>query len=119
LINQHEAIANRQIAAAAEKDSAAMKVLAVMTVLFLPGTFFATLFSVPSRHWAEETVILSKFWIYLAFTLPCTLTLLAFYGFYGNERWKNTLCWLRGLWMTLNWAGKTGNDKEQATLSSG
>jgi hypothetical protein len=91
LINQHEAVANRQIAAAAKKDSAAMKVLAVMTVLFLPGTFFATLFSVPSLHWAEETVISSKFWIYLAFTLPCTLTLLAFYGFYANERLKKPL----------------------------
>ncbi|KAK0643080.1 hypothetical protein B0T16DRAFT_391669 [Cercophora newfieldiana] len=48
LINQSEATASRQIAASTKEDSASMKVLAVMTLFFMPGTLFATLFSIPS-----------------------------------------------------------------------
>ena len=61
-----------------------MKVLALMTMFFLPGTFFATLFALPTLTWSEDVVVSSRFWIYWAFTLPCTLLLVALYkGWWG------------------------------------
>lgn len=46
-----------------------------MTMAFLPATFFAALFSVPSLDWRPDPgggVIQPNFWIYWAFTLPAT-----------------------------------------------
>ena len=56
-----------------------MKVLALMAMFFLPGTFFATLFALPTLTWSEDVVVSPRFWIYWAFTLPCTLLLVALY----------------------------------------
>lgn len=50
-----------------------MKTIAVMTMVFLPGTFFAALFAVPSLDWDGPKVITSRFWVYWAFTIPFTL----------------------------------------------
>ncbi|KAI0904108.1 hypothetical protein F4823DRAFT_568029 [Ustulina deusta] len=74
------------IAESARIDSSAMKIIAVMTMLFLPGTFFATLFAVPSLQWDKDPVITDRFWVYFAFTIPSTLLILAFY-----KGWKNIL----------------------------
>jgi len=60
-----------------------MKVLALMTIFFLPGTFFATMFALPTLTWSEDVVVSSRFWIYWAFTLPCTLLLVALYKGWG------------------------------------
>lgn len=50
-----------------------MKTIAIMTMVFLPGTFFAALFAVPSLDWDGPHIITSKFWVYWAFTIPFTL----------------------------------------------
>lgn len=50
-----------------------MKVIAVMTMVFLPGTFFAALFAVPSLDWKGDDVVGENFWMYWAFTIPFTL----------------------------------------------
>ena len=60
----------------AVKDSSAMKTIAVMTMLFLPGTFFAAVFSMPVLKWDESDVIQKFFWVYWAVTLPTTLVVL-------------------------------------------
>ncbi|KAI1461940.1 hypothetical protein F4805DRAFT_411482 [Annulohypoxylon moriforme] len=57
---------------AARIDSSSMKVIAVMTMVFLPGTFFATLFAVPSLNWNGGDVVGKNFWMYWAFTIPFT-----------------------------------------------
>jgi hypothetical protein len=49
-----------------------MKTVAVMTMAFLPATFFAALFALPSLKWDQAPVIQDRFWVYWAFTLPCT-----------------------------------------------
>jgi hypothetical protein len=49
-----------------------MKTIAIMTMLFLPGTFYAALFSIPSLDWKKPEVIQTKFWLYWAFTIPTT-----------------------------------------------
>lgn len=59
-----------------------MKTLAVVTILFLPGSFVAAIFSMPMFNWASENadnIINPHFSIYLAVTVP--LTLLTFVGY--------------------------------------
>jgi heme/copper-type cytochrome/quinol oxidase subunit 2 len=65
--------ANLAVARAAKNDSGAMKTISVMTMLFLPATFIAALFTMPTLHWDESRVIQNKFWVYWAFTIPITL----------------------------------------------
>ena len=53
-----------------------MKTLALVTVVFLPGTFVAAFFAVPIFQWdagVGEQIISRRFWIYWAVTLPLTL----------------------------------------------
>lgn len=50
-----------------------MKTIAYMTMSFLPATFFATLFAVPSLDWKSDHVVQSNHWVYWAFTVPATL----------------------------------------------
>jgi FtsH-binding integral membrane protein len=79
LLTHEDAIANikladasKQLAQSMKKDSSAMKTVAIMTMAFLPATFFAALFAVLSLQWDKPGVVQDKFWIYWAFTLPST-----------------------------------------------
>ncbi|KAH9909795.1 hypothetical protein F4778DRAFT_15032 [Xylariomycetidae sp. FL2044] len=67
------AMTSKEIAEAAKQDSSAMKTIAIMTMAFLPATFFAALFAMPSLQWDQDIVITNRFWVYWAFTLPATL----------------------------------------------
>lgn len=49
-----------------------MKTVAIMTMAFLPATFFAALFAMPAFDWDGSPVVQDHFWVYLAFTLPST-----------------------------------------------
>ncbi|KAI5460760.1 hypothetical protein BGZ63DRAFT_464803 [Mariannaea sp. PMI_226] len=95
VISQIETETSIRIAASSMEDSSSMKVLALMTMFFLPATFFATLFAVPSLHWTEHQVISGRFWIYWAFTLPCTFLLVLFYKGWSFivSAWKIVLSW--------------------------
>jgi hypothetical protein len=81
------------MAASSSRDSTAMKTLAFITTIFLPGTFVAvrqtlnmfqfsstktsqTMFSMSMFNWQgknPDAVVSSKFWIYWAVTLPLTV----------------------------------------------
>jgi hypothetical protein len=50
-----------------------MKTIAIMTMAFLPGTFLAALFAVPSLDWSGPKVSTNNLWVYWAFTIPFTL----------------------------------------------
>jgi hypothetical protein len=82
----------KELAAASKQDSSAMKIIAFLTTVFLPGTFVAvhalsisavkiliksqTLFSMPFFNWDAESVshaANSNFWFYWAVTGPLTL----------------------------------------------
>ncbi|KAJ2973222.1 hypothetical protein NUW58_g8991 [Xylaria curta] len=56
----------------AKRDSSGMKSITIITMAFLPATFFATLFAVPTLDWKGSPIVTSDFWIYWAFTLPTT-----------------------------------------------
>ncbi|KAI9147814.1 Notoamide biosynthesis cluster protein M' [Paramyrothecium foliicola] len=91
MINRGDVLASIQLAKAASKDSSAMKIIAVMTMVFLPATFFAALFAVPSLRWDEERIVSERFWIYWAFTLPTTALVFMFEPLAARfDEWKRS-----------------------------
>lgn len=66
---------SRRLASASKRDSSSMKTIAVLTTVFLPGTFIATVFSMPMVDYPP-----SKFWIYLAIAIPLTIAVMAFWA---------------------------------------
>lgn len=89
LLTHKDAEASIELADAAKRDSSAMKTIAVMTMAFLPGTFFAALFAVPSLNWdtSGAHVIQSQFWVYWAFTLPATMLVFLVWTALNNKTW--------------------------------
>ena len=86
LIAQADTEASINLAALAQRDGSNMKTIAVMTMMFLPGTFFAALFAVPSLKWDAGVVISDRFWIYWAFALPSTALIILLWWTITN--WK-------------------------------
>ncbi|ORX95036.1 hypothetical protein BCR34DRAFT_608080 [Clohesyomyces aquaticus] len=80
LLNLDVADASQMIAVASRRDSLAMKAIAVITALFLPGTFIAGLFSLSRFDWKAPQVISPRFYIYWAVTGPLTVLVLAIYA---------------------------------------
>lgn len=68
-----------------------MKTVAVMTMAFLPATFFAALFSMPSLQSDDPSVIRPRFWVYLAFTLPTTVLVFGLWQLLRNEGWMTRI----------------------------
>ena len=65
-----------------------MKTLAAVTVVFLPGTFVASMFSMSMFDWQANEVsqITPRFWIYWAVTLPLTLATVCAWYAWNNRR---------------------------------
>ncbi|KAI1660574.1 hypothetical protein F4813DRAFT_298213 [Daldinia decipiens] len=89
--------ASKELAEATRKDSSDMKVIAIMTMAFLPATFFAALFDLPTLAWDQPQVITNNFWVYWAFTLPTTLLIFA-------------LWYILNEYKVLAWWKRKGND---------
>ena len=87
LLTHEDARANIELADKAKRDSSSMKTIAVMTMAFLPATFFAAIFALPSLQWDKPGVIKSNFWVYWAFTLPATLIVFATWLLSTNRDW--------------------------------
>src|SRR5947207_7517367 len=73
------------IAAHTMRDSAAVKILTVVAIMFLPGGFVASLFSMPVLDWDGRggeggPVLKAGFKIYLAIALPLTLLIVLIYN---------------------------------------
>jgi uncharacterized membrane protein len=103
---------SRDIAREAKRDSSAMKAIAVLTMFFLPGTFFAVssnslqssllflltklqaFFAMPLFNWGSSTsdstsLVNAEFWIYWAVTVPSTiLVLLVWRLWYVFDEWR-------------------------------
>ncbi|KAI1370130.1 hypothetical protein F4677DRAFT_384350 [Hypoxylon crocopeplum] len=86
LIRREDARVGNEIAGATKKDSSDMKVIAIMTMAFLPATFFAALFDIPTLAWDQLNVITHNFWVYWAFTVPTTL--LVFFTWDVLNEWR-------------------------------
>jgi hypothetical protein len=82
---------NERIALNSGRDSTSMKILALISAFFLPGTFVATLFSMSMFQWQPNggggDVVSEKFWIYWAAAVPLTAITVIGWGVW----WKREL----------------------------
>ncbi|KAI0438946.1 hypothetical protein F4803DRAFT_533214 [Xylaria telfairii] len=75
LIAQNSLVVSEQ----ALRDSSSMKAIAVVTLIFLPSTFIAAIFSMSMFNWLagdQETVISNRLWIFVLFSVSLTLIVL-------------------------------------------
>ncbi|GME25358.1 magnesium transport protein transmembrane region [Neofusicoccum parvum] len=78
---------SRRLANASKRDSSSMKTIAVLTTVFLPGTFIATVFGMNMVKLSP-----AEFWVYLAITIPLTVVVLVIWAMwmlwinYQNEK---------------------------------
>ncbi|KAK3305224.1 uncharacterized protein B0T15DRAFT_502366 [Chaetomium strumarium] len=93
LLTHEDASSSIALAAAAKHDSSSMKTIAVMTMAFLPATFFAALFAVPSLQWDQSTVVQDNFWVYWAFTAPTTVLVFLIWLLATKRPWLYGLGW--------------------------
>lgn len=81
--------ANMEIAEKTKKDGGQMKSIAVLTMVFLPGTFFATFFSMSFFKWddpPEGEVASPKLWVYFLVTVIFTSLTLAIYRWWSKKQ---------------------------------
>ena len=71
-----------EIAQASKRDSTSMKAIAGVTMVFLPGTFLASFFSMPLFELSSGTgkLVAHQVWLYWSITIPLTLLTLAIYS---------------------------------------
>lgn len=77
MIAQYDNLLSIKLAKEALSDSKAMKTLSLMTILFLPGTFIATIFTtnvVTFQNSSAETMA------YIEVVIPLTVGLMILYG---------------------------------------
>ncbi|KIX10427.1 uncharacterized protein Z518_01509 [Rhinocladiella mackenziei CBS 650.93] len=81
---------SKNVAILTRKDSTDMRIIAVVTLMFLPGTFMATLFSSGFFNFLPDrsSQVVSK-WIWLYFTLTGTTTLIVFLAWYQFSKHQN------------------------------
>lgn len=95
MLTHEDARASIELADAAKRDGSSMKTIAVVTMAFLPATFFAALFAMPSLQWDQPAgrIIQPTFWIYWVFTVPATLLVFIIWfllSHHGSWRRVNT-----------------------------
>ncbi|KAK3312701.1 hypothetical protein B0H66DRAFT_379109 [Apodospora peruviana] len=86
LMTRADASASIALARSAKKDSNSMKVIAVMTMAFLPSTFIAALFAIPSLRWDSSPVVQDNFWVFWAFAVPATVMVFASWFWMSREK---------------------------------
>ncbi|UNI15653.1 hypothetical protein JDV02_002164 [Purpureocillium takamizusanense] len=93
-LGRKENIVMTDISRAARVDSEAMKVIAMLTMLYLPATFVATLFSMGIFHFDYDNGnsgrlgLSSQWWLYVVIALPLTLMTLFSFRFISDRNKK-------------------------------
>ncbi|KAI1086954.1 hypothetical protein F5B19DRAFT_477315 [Rostrohypoxylon terebratum] len=72
---------NVEIALATGRDSKHMRTISIVSMVFLPGTFMASIFSMQFFNWlpSQDTVVSQYFWIYILATVIATMSTLGIY----------------------------------------
>jgi Mg2+ and Co2+ transporter CorA len=95
-INLKIASESAKIAREARKDSISMKIIAAMTLLYLPATFVCSLFGTnlialdTSTDNSEPIFVVSRlWWLYLVFSVPLTIFTMAGFLLWRRFREQN------------------------------
>ncbi|GAB1315707.1 Magnesium transport protein CorA, transmembrane region [Madurella fahalii] len=85
---------NMEIATASGEDSSQMRSIALVTMVFLPGTFFASMFSMTFFNWNSDSggdhpIVSSSIWIYFLVTVVFTLITLMLFWYFILSRQRN------------------------------
>ena len=86
--------ASHRIAEASLSDSRSMKTIAILTMVLLPGTAVASLFSMNLFDWsaADGGQIASKWlWIYFVVTVPLTGMIIALWWYWNRRSLRSTV----------------------------
>lgn len=77
----------------ARLDSAAMKKIAYVTLIFLPPTFICALFSMSFFNFSLDSgwSVAKEFWIYWASAIPTTLVIIYLWQYFGETGQQNRL----------------------------
>lgn len=116
------------MSAQAGLDSVAMKTLALVTAIFLPATFIATLFSMSMFDWQADSssaILSPEFWIFWVVSVPLTIAVLTAWWCFWDlsrthyaEKFKDAdpTKEHKTLWTTLT--GKMGRDRDSHVANS-
>lgn len=89
ITTQQDALNNIEIASDMKKDSTSMAAIAGLTMVFLPGTFTASMFSTSifeSKPGATASVtVTGLWWLWLATTIPITAVTVFCWWWYSNR----------------------------------
>ncbi|RMZ03036.1 hypothetical protein D0860_06960 [Hortaea werneckii] len=87
LVTQQDAATSATIAREAKADGNSMKVIAALTMVFLPGTFLSSVFGMSVME--EE----KRWWLYVALTLPLTVFIIALWWLWQSSSGFLHHCW--------------------------
>ncbi|KAJ4249058.1 hypothetical protein NW762_012390 [Fusarium torreyae] len=90
---------NVEIALATSQDSRHMRSIALVTMIFLPGTFFASIFSMGFFEWdgIDGAVAVSRyFWIYVVLAVGFTVLTVGVWWYLGVYRYSRHRPWETG-----------------------
>jgi len=77
----------RKLAHAAKRDSAAMKTISLLGVIFFPGAYLASVFSMTFFNFQDgASTVSEQFWIYWAVTIPITIFIVAVWYVWEKRR---------------------------------
>jgi Mg2+ and Co2+ transporter CorA len=80
---------NVEVALATNRDSKVMKSISLVTMVFLPGTFFATVFSMTFFNWFPDSGparVSSYLWVYVLITVLFTVATVGLWYFFVVHR---------------------------------
>ncbi|OTA87742.1 hypothetical protein M434DRAFT_15302 [Hypoxylon sp. CO27-5] len=77
-----------EISRATQRDGSQMRSIALLTMIFLPGTFVATIFSMSFFNWKlkEDVMISPQIWIYAVITALLTVVTIGIWHYFTVER---------------------------------
>lgn len=84
-ISRDIALRSQQISEDMKKDSVSMKMIAIMTMFFLPGTSFSAVLAMPFFATNEYLTDARQVWIWTVLTVLTTAVAYAFYYFWRKH----------------------------------
>ena len=87
MVTQYDSGVSVAIGKAAKEDSAAMKTIATLTLIFLPPTFISSVFSMSFFKFDTDTgwTMSKNFWMYWVWAIPMTMITSALWYYWQKQ----------------------------------